>query len=112
MTGKERLRAVLWALGGILAFYMALTAWVKRNELVRQLAYLEHENGSVSDDNKMLGDFSRIISLDAVKEMEVKQRLNYAKQGETLVVFASPSPVPQATTTSSWLDKLLHVFGR
>lgn len=111
MTGKERLRAILWALGGIIAFYMALTAWVKRNELVRQLAYLRHENESVSEDNKTLGDFSRIISLDAVKEMEVKQRLNYAKQGETLVVFASPSPVPQATTTS-WWDKLLHVFGK
>ncbi len=111
MTGKERVRAILWALGGVLALYMALTAWIKRNELVRQLAYLTRESESVSEDNKELGDFSKLISLDAVKEMEVKQRLNYAKQGETLVVFASPSPLVRATSTS-WWDMFMRLLGR
>lgn len=112
MTGKERLRTILWALAGILACYMALTAWIKRDELVRQLAYLRQEDGSVSEENKSLGDLSKLISLDAFKEMEVKQRLNYAKQGETLVVFASPNHVAQATSTPSWWERFLQLFGR
>lgn len=111
MTGRERLRAILWTLAGVLAFYMAVTAWIKRDELVRQFEYLEHENESVAQENKNLQDFSKLITMDSVKEMEVKQRLNLAKPGETLVVFASPSPVAKATSTS-WLDKFLQFFRR
>ncbi len=109
MDRKEQLRTVVWGIAAVFVFYTALIAWMRRNELVRQLAYLRQQDRALSEDNKTLEDFSRLIGFDAVKEMEVKQRLNYAKQGETLVVFVSPSPTPEATT-SNWWDPLLRWF--
>ena len=107
-----KLRIIGFAVLAAVLCYAAALTWIKRTDLVKQFAYLEKQYAELAQRNADLRSFAQSIQLDSVKEMEVKQRLNYAKPGETLVVFISPSPTPVPQETNTVLDWLRKLFGR
>ena len=103
-----------WILVILIPFLIVglVTSWSRHNVLVDRLRGLENEVRSLAEDNRALEELLSFVSLDAVKEFEVRKKLNFVKPGEKLVVFISPSPTPVQPVESSWLDKLKSFFGR
>ncbi|MEW5805331.1 MAG: septum formation initiator family protein [Patescibacteria group bacterium] len=112
MVSKKVFAFILLAVTPILLLSF-ISAWVKHQELARRYQGLEAENLSLETENQELGALLEHISLDAVKELEVRKKLNYTKPGEKLVIFVSPSPIPEPTPArQSFFDKILKVFSR
>ena len=103
-----------WILVIIIPFLVVglITSWSRHNDLVRRFRDLEQEIKGLAKDNQTLEEMLSFVSLDAVKELEVRKKLNFVKPGEKLVVFISPSPVPSPTVEPSWLDKVKSFFRR
>lgn len=104
------------AFGWILAFlspFLAIglmTSWLRHNDLSKRLEALEKENEILENENQSLEETLSFASLDAVKEFEVRKKLNFVKPGEKLVIFVSPSPSPQATTTENFWQRIKNWF--
>jgi cell division protein FtsB len=88
-----------------------ISAWVKHRELSLRYQSLESENKTLEQENQELEKLLKYISFDTVKELEVRKKLNYTKPGEKLVIFLSPSPVPEFTPAKqSFFEKILKIF--
>ncbi len=105
-------KAFGWILALLLPFLIIglVTSWLRHNDLAKRFEALEKENGILENENQSLEEMLSFVSLDAVKEYEVRKKLNFVKLGEKLVIFVSPSPVPEATTTESFWKRIENWF--
>ena len=108
----NKLRTIGFGVLAVIVCYVAILTWVKRNDLVFQFEHLQKEYTKLQQENADLKQFAQSIQLDSVKEMEVKKRLNYAKPGETLVLFISPSPTSQPQESNTLIGWLKRLFGK
>ena len=89
-----------------------MTSWLRHNDLAKRLEALEKENETLGNENQSLEELLSFVSLDAVKEFEVRKKLNFVKPGEKLVVFVSPSPQPTSPPEQNLFDKIRNIFKR
>ena len=91
--------------------FLLFSAWTKQQALVYQLESLQRDNSSMIQENESAEKIiSDIGGSDIVKELEVRRKLNYSKPGEVLVVFVSPSPVPNSSKEPSFLERVRDFF--
>lgn len=107
-------KVVGWVLAILTPFLVIglVTSWLRHNDLAKRFEALEKENETLDKENQSLEELLSFVSLDAVKEFEVRKKLNFVKPGEKLVIFVSPSPEPILTPEPSWLDKIKLFFKR
>lgn len=105
-------KVVGWVLAILTPFLVIglMTSWLRHNDLAKRFEALEKENETLDEENQSLEELLSFVSLDAVKEFEVRKKLNFVKPGEKLVIFVSPSPSPQATTTENFWQKIKNWF--
>src|SRR3989304_1815860 len=99
-------KAVGWFLAILTPFLLIglVTSWLRHNDLVKRYDAQLKESETLARGNQFLEELLSFVSLDAVKEFEVRKRLNFVKPGEKLVVFVSPSPQPTSTPEQSLFD--------
>ncbi len=107
-------KVVGWVLAILTPFLVIglMTSWLRHNDLAKRFEALEKENETLDEENQSLEELLSFVSLDAVKEFEVRKKLNFVKPGEKLVIFVSPSPIPQSTTTESFWQTIKGWFKR
>ncbi|KKU47914.1 MAG: hypothetical protein UX66_C0003G0016 [Parcubacteria group bacterium GW2011_GWF2_46_8] len=101
-------RTVFWiALFSLPFLAMILTSSLsKRRGLVDQVQILERETERMNRENERLNQLVEGVQSDVLKELEVRKKLNYAKPGEVLVLFVSPSPVVTPSPEPSWWQRI------
>lgn len=107
-------KVVGWVLAILTPFLVIglMTSWLRHNDLAKRFEALEKENETLDEENQSLEELLSFVSLDAVKEFEVRKKLNFVKPGEKLVIFVSPSPQPTLTPERSLFDKIKSFFKR
>lgn len=114
MVSKKTFGLIMILITPVL-FLGFLSAWVKHQELSRRYQNLVSENQAIEENNRKLEELLKYLSLETVKELEIRKKLNYTKPGEKLVIFLSPSPTPETTPAvkkQSWWEKLFSLFKR
>ncbi len=107
-------KTVGWVLAILTPFLVIglMTSWLRHNDLAKRFEALEKENETLDEENQSLEELLSFVSLDAVKEFEVRKKLNFVKPGEKLVVFVSPSPAPTPTSQTNFFDRIKSWFKR
>lgn len=106
----RRQKIVFWV--GLLALpFLGLiftSSLSKRKSIIEEVRFLEQEAKRVTEENSRLRQTIEGVQSEVLKELEVRKKFNYAKPGEVLVLFVSPSPVPSPSPEIRWWQRLFR----
>jgi cell division protein FtsB len=85
-----------------------ISSFPKREGLLEQLSLLKRETSRIQQENELLRQTVQSAQSEVLKELEVRKKLNYAKPGEVLVLFISPSPTAVPTPAIPWWQKIFR----
>ncbi|MBI1975196.1 MAG: hypothetical protein HYS57_02435 [Parcubacteria group bacterium] len=95
----------------LLAFIL-VSSVRKAGELREAFEALRQEATIFEKENAKLRNAIQYFSLRANIEREARLRLNLARQGESVVVFISPSPSPSESPSTKPLSRFLQWLRR
>jgi len=101
-------RVVFWVALFALPFlgFILTSSIVRRRGLIEEIRMLRQETNRIASENERLQGAVKGVQSEILKELEVRKKLNYAKPGEVLVLFVSPSPVPAFSPEPSWWQRI------